>query len=127
MGYVAFNPNPMNKRVGDCVIRALSFVTDKSWDDIFFDLMLKSYELKDMPSSNSVWSAYLKDSGFKRYIIPDTCPDCYRVRDFIEDHPKGSFILATGSHVIAVKDGKYYDTWDSGNEVPVYYFEKEDK
>ena len=28
-------------------------------------------------------------------------------------------------HVVTVQDGKYYDTWDSGNEIPVYYWEKE--
>jgi hypothetical protein len=27
--------------------------------------------------------------------------------------------------VVTVQDGKYYDTWNSGNEVPVYYWEKE--
>jgi len=34
-------------------------------------------------------------------------------------------ILATGTHVIAVGDGNYYDTWDSGQEVPIYYWRKE--
>ena len=63
--------------------------------------------------------------GFKRFIIPDTCPDCYTIKSFCSDHPKGEFIAATGSHVVAVVDGDYYDTGDSGNEVPVYYWKKE--
>ena len=72
--------------------------------------------------SNNVWPKLLKREGFKRYILPDTCPDCYTVRRFCLEHQNGQFILATGSHVIAVIDGDYYDTWDSGDEVPIYYF-----
>ena len=29
-------------------------------------------------------------------------------------------------NVIAVIDGDYYDSWDSGNEVPIYYWKQED-
>ena len=31
------------------------------------------------------------------------------------------------SHVVCVEDGKYFDSWDSGNEIPLFYWEKEDK
>ena len=27
-------------------------------------------------------------------------------------------------HVIAVENGDYYDNWDSGDEVPIYYWER---
>ena len=58
-----------------------------------------------MPSANNVWGSYLRDIGYKRYIIPNTCPDCYTVRDFCIEHAHGRYILATGSHVVAVVDG----------------------
>ena len=29
-----------------------------------------------------------------------------------------------GGHVVAVEDGNYYDIWDSGDEVPTYYWMK---
>ena len=81
--------------------------------------------MKELPSQNNVWGAYLRNIGYTRHIIPDTCPDCYTVRNFSKDHPQGRYILGTGSHVVAVIDGNYYDTWDSGDEIPIYYFEKE--
>lgn len=123
--FVEVNLNPYKKSVGDCVIRAISAAENEAWDDTFIDLMLKCFQLKDIPSSNNAWGEYLKDLGYSRYIIPNTCPNCYTIRDFTEDNPVGTFILATGTHVVAVKDGNYYDTWDSGDEVPIYYFEKE--
>lgn len=78
----------------------------------------------DMPSSNSVWGAYLYRHGFRRDIILNSCPDCYTVIDFCMDHPYGLYILATGTHVVAVENGNYYDSWDSGDEIPIYYWQR---
>ena len=65
MAYQYFNPNPLKKNVGDCVVRALAMAFD---------------------------------------------------------HPKGIYVVATGSHVVAVVNGDYYDSWDSGDEIVAYYF-----
>lgn len=127
MSYINFNPNPDRKLVGDCVIRAISKAMNQSWDDTYIGLMLQGYSMHDMPSSNDVWGRYLFEHGFRRYIIPDTCPDCYTVRQFCADNPQLTGILATGTHVIAVGEGgNYFDTWDSGDEVPIYYWRRED-
>lgn len=122
--YIYQNPNPENKVVGDCVIRALSILLNKSWEDTYDELVEQGRMMYDMPSSNEVWSEYLYRKGFTRKIVPDTCPACYTIRKFCEDHPYGEYLLATGSHVVTVIYGNYYDTWDSGNEVPIYYFKR---
>ena len=125
MAYINYNPNPRRKLVGDCVIRAISKTLNKEWEDTYLEIVMKGYMMYDMPSSNDVWGTYLHENGFKRYVIPDTCPDCYTVNQFCLDNPDLTGILATGTHVIAVCDGNYFDTWDSGDEIPIYYWRKE--
>lgn len=123
--YVFYNSNPKGKQVGDCVIRAISKATNEDWDGVYTGVSLEGYVLKDMPSSNSVWGAYLKDRGFKRHIIPNTCPNCYSVRDFCRDNPRGTYILCLDGHTVCVVDGRYYDIWDSGDQTVLYYWSKE--
>ena len=126
MAFIFYNPNPAKNLVGDCVIRAISKVTNQDWERTYIELALQGFIMNDMPSANYVWGAYLLSKGFNRYVIPNTCPDCYTVNDFCRDNPVGIYLLATGSHVVAVENGNYYDSWNSGDEVPIYYWKKED-
>lgn len=114
MGFSYFNPNPAGQKVGDCTVRAIAKATGKSWDEVYIGLCLQGLIMGDLPSANSVWSAYLRQQGFTRNVIPNTCPDCYTVADFCADHPRGVYVLALSSHVVCVEDGTYFDTWDSG-------------
>lgn len=122
MAFIHYNPNPHGEYVGDCVIRAITKALDKSWNEIYLAMALVGYSMGDMPSSNRVWGQFLKDVGYRRYVIPNTCPDCYTIRAFCEDNPKGTYIVGTGTHVVTVKDGNYYDSWDSGDETPIFYY-----
>ncbi len=124
--FIFANPNPVKQLVGDCVIRGISIVKDQSWTKTYDDIVYKGRMMYDMPSSNAVWNAYMRDSGFRKIGIPNSCPDCYTIIDFCNEHPYGEFLVATGTHVVAVIDGDYYDTWDSGDEVPIYYYEREE-
>lgn len=126
MAYVFYNPNPNGRFVGDCTIRAICKLLDMPWDKVYANTSFQGFLLKDMPSANSVWGRYLKQKGYVKRILPDSCPDCYTVRDFCLDHPVGKYLLVLDRHVVTVADGDYYDTWDSGNEIPDYYWTKGD-
>lgn len=125
MSYINYNINPQGKQAGDCTVRAMQIALGYDWERTYIELCIEGFIRAEMPSANSVWMMYLQSKGFKKYVIPDTCPDCYTVRDFCRDYPRGTFVLATGSHVVTVIDGNYYDSWDSGNEIPIFYFVRE--
>lgn len=124
MSYVYYNPNPLKLSVGDCTIRAISRALNYSWKHTYLSLAIQGFLMYDMPSANRVWGEFLKSQNFIKRQIPDTCPDCYTIRDFCIDNPIGTFIVGTGEHVVCVINGDYYDSWDSGNEIPIYYFER---
>ena len=123
--YVFFNPNPYGRRVGDCAVRALCKALNQTWEKTYAEMSVYGYSYGDMPNANVVWGRYLKDKGFKKHIIPDTCPDCYNLADFCDEHPDGIFVVALSNHVVTVQNGVYFDTFDSGNEPPLYYWRKE--
>lgn len=124
--YQQYNPNPTGKNVGDCTVRAIAKATGKDWGETYLRLAMQGYLMGDMPSANSCWGAYLRKLGFVRKILPDTCPDCYTLRDFAQEYDRGTYIVALSGHVVCVEDGTIWDSWDSGGEVPLYYWVKED-
>lgn len=122
--WIPYNPNPARNLVGDCTVRAISKATGQDWERTYAGLTAYGFFMSDMPSANHVWGAYLRRQGFERHIVDDHGQDVYTVRDFCRDHPKGTYVLCITGHVVCAVDGQYYDSWDSGDEVPVYYWAK---
>lgn len=127
MRFAYYNPNPSGKNSGDCTVRAIAKATGMSWQEAYLALAIQGYLDGDMPSANAVWGAYLRKLGYGRHIMPDTCPDCYTVEDFARDHPSGVYILALSGHVVCLRDGVLYDSWQSQYETVLYYWTKERK
>lgn len=124
MAFIYYNPNPSNQRVGDCTIRALSKALDKEWETVYVETACEGLKLYDMPSANHIWGAVLRQHGYEQRALPSKCPACTTVEEFAKEHPKGVYVLSCESHTVAVEDGDYYDTWDSGEEVVLYYWQK---
>lgn len=124
--WIKYNPNPTGRSVGDCAVRAVAKALDIDWETAYVMITTNGYQMGDMPSSDSVWGAVLRQNGFYRQALPNRCPDCYTVEDFCYDHPEGTFVLGFGGHTATVVDGNLYDSWDSRREIPIYmWYRKE--
>ena len=120
--WIMYQPNPTGRNVGDCAIRAVSKALNIDWEDAYVLIASNGYEMGDMPSSDAVWGSVLRQNGFYRKAIPNTCPRCYSASDFCRDNPRGTFVLAFGGHVATVVNGNLYDSWDSSREIPQYFW-----
>ena len=120
--WIRCNPNPLGKQTSDCVVRAIAIATEQSWKRTYRDLCDLGEIECEMPNVNYVWGMDLKDKGAKQFLLPESCPTCITVRAFCAKYPEGIYVIGTGSHAVAVIDGDYYDSWDSGSEVPSYFW-----
>lgn len=123
--YEYYNPSPQKRQVGDCVIRALSKAMGYDWERTYIEMTLQGFMMCDMPSSDHVWGMYLIEHGYKRHFIDDDRIHVYTVSDFCNEHQEGTYIIKLHNHVVCVKDGTLFDSWDSSNEIPIYYYARE--
>ena len=119
-----YNPNPAGRSVGDCAVRAVAAALGVDWETAYTMIADAGFLMADMPSSNSVWGAVLRQNGFRRYAVPNTCPECYTMEQFAEDHPEGIYVVGTGNHVATIRDGMVWDSWNSLREIPQFYWTK---
>lgn len=86
--WVQYNPNPRERRVGDCAIRACCKATGRSWDEVYWDLSNIAFDMADgRNSSNKVWREYPERNGFVR-VEPDYPMDVYK---FCCNFPHGTY------------------------------------
>ena len=124
--WIEYNPNPIANNVEDCAVRAVSIALNVSWDEAFDMIAKNAKQMGVMMHNNAAWGSVLRQHGFKRAIIPNRCPDCYTAEDFCMDHPKGVYVLGFSTHTATEIDGNLYDTWNSLNEIPVFYWYRKD-
>lgn len=120
--YIEFNNNPVGRRTGDCVVRAISKALGLGWEAAHLMLDVNAISMGDMPSADLVWGSTLRQNGFYKHLIKDYMT----VEDFCDECPDGVYVLALGGHVVTVIDNCYFDSWDSGKEVIQYYWSKEE-
>lgn len=116
--YKYYQPNKKDVKDNhsDCVIRALTKITDKDWLEVFDDLIPYAKHQQDAMTVRSVYEEYLKDLGFTYVGISNRRGSKRpKVSQFATKHKKGKYFCNLANHVVAIEDGVYYDTWDCGN------------
>ena len=127
--YQYYQPNEkdIKDKYGDCVIRALTKVLNKTWLQVFDELVPISREIQAMPNMKTCYETYLTQQGFKYYGISNRKGSKRpTVESFTKDHKKGVYYLNVANHCVAVVDGKYYDTWNCGHKSLYGYWTKEE-
>lgn len=125
--YEYFEPNPVRSGAIDCSTRALAKALDISWERAYVIKSLNGFLMGNEGVADEVWGSVLRQHGFKRKMVEDTCPDCYDVDQFCNDHPHGTFVVKSEDHVACVKDGVLYDSWPSQHKTVIFYWYKPEK
>lgn len=123
--YVFYEPNPVRTGGIDCTVRALSKALDVSWERAYVLLALNGFLMGNMPCADEIWGSVLRQHGFVRKLVQDSCPDCYSVEEFCKDNPKGIYVVKSENHVATVVDGDLFDSWPSQDKTVIYYWTKE--
>lgn len=123
--FIGYNPNPVRSDpVGDCAVRAVAKALDITWEDAYARLSASGFLMGDILNSDAVLAAVLRSNGFRRGTVDNDCPDCYTVADFADDNKEGIYVVKSDNHVATIIDGNLFDSWDSSNRVPLWYWEK---
>ena len=112
-----YNPNPKKKNVGDCSLRAYCAAFGWTWEEAFE----KSSEIaKDeaiMMDTHKTCEKVMEGEG---YVLDEEFKKSKRkdltVNEFALTHSYGTYFLNTHGHLLCVKDGEYWDSWDSGKK-----------
>ena len=134
--YKYYQPNDkdLKDQYGDCVVRALTKVMSKTWMQVFDDLISYAKNLQCMPNGKQCYKPFQKKSKKNKKkkkkityhgISNKKCSKRPTVDRFAKDHKSGIFFLNVANHCIAVVDGYYYDTWESGSCCLYGYWDKE--
>ena len=125
--YKYYQPNKkdLKDEYGDCVIRSLTKVMNFEWKEVFEGLLPYARELQCMPNGKACYERYLKDNGFTYTGISNKKGTKRPTVDsFAKAHKSGIYVLIVANHLVAVADGIYYDTWDSGEKSLYGYWER---
>lgn len=109
--YRFYNANPFKNKVADCSIRAISLIENKPYNVTFRELSEYALERGLMPDSVESIESFLDD----KYIR--TCYKYMALKKFIDEHPRGQYLVTMRGHITAVIDGVVYDTFDPSERI----------
>jgi hypothetical protein len=124
MKFLKSNPNPKGHKVGDCVVRAMTYATNQKWDDTYQQLCGLGFILKDMPNGRKTTDEFMKQKGFTKMKMPRRDDRTkYTVRELVEElHPKGTIVVQVANHTACVINGELLDLWDCSKKSVGNYF-----
>lgn len=109
--YEFYNENPLGMFEDDCVVRAISCATNRSWDEVYDELSDLAQEKGTLLDKKHFVRWYL-DTHFRR--INNAPHKVYQVAEMF----KNSVVLCTmRGHIVCIKYGTIYDTFDPRDRI----------
>lgn len=110
-----YNAHPEGKRVGDCVKRAITFVTKMDYHQVQLELnRYKKVTGAKVFNERKNCDSYCENVLKMKKISFPAQSGVARMNgySFAKSFPKGRYILNMAHHWTACVDGVIYDTWD---------------
>ena len=113
------NTNERNIDISDCAVRAISYVTKKSYDKVYKKLCNRASKVGYTYDTSSIVIDYLKDHGWKMnnlYNQRKYPNGQLSVLEFMLMNPKGKFIISANcygsiNHIFVYDNGVYVDNY----------------
>lgn len=121
--WVRYNVNPLGRRTGDCVYRALSVFLDISWRQAVNDLVSWAAD-RGLTNFNyrSTYNEFLKEKGYIRHRAPEKGITVEQFIDRFAEKDK-TYILSCPRHLTIVHSDDaecipyLVDTWDCRSRI----------
>lgn len=109
-----YNANPHNRITTDCVIRAISTATEIPYNQVVMEMAELQCKTGFDPSENTLINKYLESKGWFKMKQPRKSDNTkYTGREWCKMF-KGTCIANIGGHhIVAIINGRVYDTWNS--------------
>lgn len=114
-----FNPNPKQKKIGDCTLRAYCAAFNISWEEAF-DIA------SEIAKENASMIQYVSDKVLTQHFgctLDENynkkkvkAKDRITIAEFATTHPYGVYILSLRNHLVTLRNGEYWDSWDCGDK-----------
>ena len=116
-----YNPNPKAHNTGDCSLRAYCAAFGKSWEEVY-DIASKiskenGYIMDASPACDKILREAFGcdvDPTYNKKVVK--AKDRMTINTFAMSHPYGVYVVHTHGHLTTVKNGEYWDSWDSGDK-----------
>ena len=111
-----YNANPKGRLTTDCAVRAICTGTGIPYNDVVMGLAEIQCKYGMDGSSKEGIERYLKAHGWAKHKQPRKADwTKYTGSEFCKMLDKGERVIANigGHHIVAIVDGKVWDTWNS--------------
>ena len=109
--YEFYNENPLGLFEDDCVIRAISCATNRSWDQVYDELSDLAQVKGTLLDKKDFVRGYL-DTHFRRVYNPPN-----KVYQVAQNFQNNIVLCTMRGHIVCIKYGRILDTFNPSDRI----------